>query len=125
MGKGPCSSILSRMRPEQEHQAEIRQGRNRDTIPIQDSRVQERHRSRCEEASQECPESAFEKDKGKEKMIELYHLDKKLKRADIKQLHKLKKQKIWFDITDITKDEASLLEKEFDLHHLTTEDLLN
>lgn len=59
-------------------------------------------------------------------MIEIYHISKdKVKQAGIKELHKLKNEPVWLDITDLTKEERSLLEKEFNLHPLTAEDLYN
>ncbi len=59
-------------------------------------------------------------------MIEIYHLDKdKIKQADTKEIPKLNNETIWIDIKDITKEEQKLLETEFNLHQLTSEDLYN
>ena len=58
-------------------------------------------------------------------MIELFYYDKTVKRGNIKDLDKLKDKKIWIDVTNITKEEADLLKTSFNLHPLSTEDLLN
>jgi magnesium transporter len=58
-------------------------------------------------------------------MIQIFYFDKKLKQAKVKDLPKLKNKKIWIDVTDITKEEAEILKKKFDLHPVTAEDLLN
>ena len=57
-------------------------------------------------------------------MIELLYFDKTVKKGNITDLDKLKDNKIWIDVTNITQEEAELLGKHFNLHHLTTEDLL-
>lgn len=56
-------------------------------------------------------------------MIDLFYFDKVLKVSDIKNLHKLKRYKVWVDITNCTKEEAELLRKQCNLHALTVEDL--
>jgi magnesium transporter len=58
-------------------------------------------------------------------MLEIFYLDKTIKKADFKQLPRLKSRQLWIDCTDITKEEAETLQKTFDLHPLTTEDLFN
>jgi magnesium transporter len=58
-------------------------------------------------------------------MLEIFYLDKTIKKADVKQLPKLKSRQLWIDCTDITKEEAETLQKTFDLHPLTAEDLFN
>lgn len=58
-------------------------------------------------------------------MIEVFYFDKILKKGDLKDLNKLKEEKIWIDITNISKEEADLLKEKFNLHPLTAEDLIN
>ncbi|NQV90947.1 magnesium/cobalt transporter CorA [Candidatus Woesearchaeota archaeon] len=58
-------------------------------------------------------------------MIDLIYFDKIVKKGDIKDLSKLKGKNVWIDVTNITTEESALLEKKFNLHHLTTEDLMN
>ncbi|MFH1642251.1 MAG: magnesium/cobalt transporter CorA [Nanoarchaeota archaeon] len=58
-------------------------------------------------------------------MIEIYYIDKKIKKGNINELAKLKDKKIWVDITNISKQESILLGKTFNLHHLTIEDIFN
>lgn len=57
--------------------------------------------------------------------MDIYYFDKTIKKGTIKDLGKLKNKKIWIDLTNISKQEAELLQKTFNLHHLTTEDLIN
>ena len=52
-------------------------------------------------------------------------MDKVIKKGDPKEIDKLKNKPIWIDITDITKEESELIRKSFNLHPLTTEDMLN
>lgn len=56
-------------------------------------------------------------------MIEIFYLDKKLKKA--KSLSDIGKRPVWIDITKITKDEEKNLKDAFNLHPLTAEDLYN
>lgn len=58
-------------------------------------------------------------------MIDLFYYDKTVKKGVFEDLDKIKTHKIWIDVNDITKEEADLLEKSFNLHHLTSEDLIN
>ncbi|MBU0615792.1 MAG: magnesium/cobalt transporter CorA [Nanoarchaeota archaeon] len=58
-------------------------------------------------------------------MIEIFYLDKSIKKADIKDLSKVVKKKLWIDATKITPQEAGLLQRTFKLHPVTTEDLLS
>ena len=58
-------------------------------------------------------------------MVELYYSENGIKKGKISELSKLKNKKKWIDITDITHEEKALLQKEFNLHPLTSEDLFN
>ncbi len=58
-------------------------------------------------------------------MIEIFYLDKTVKSAGIKDLKKIKVRPLWIDVKDVTKEEELLLQKEFGLHPLTSEDLYN
>ena len=58
-------------------------------------------------------------------MIELYYFDKGLKKGSLNKLESIKDKKKWLDITNITKEEEILLQKIFNLHPLTSEDLFN
>ncbi len=58
-------------------------------------------------------------------MIGLFYFDKELKKEKIENLEQIKNKPIWIDITAITKEEAELIRKNFNLHPLTTEDLVN
>lgn len=55
--------------------------------------------------------------------FDIFYLDDGLKQTDISNLSSIKHFPLWIDVTGITKDETHILEKEFDLHALTTEDL--
>ncbi len=58
-------------------------------------------------------------------MIEIYYYDKGIvKIAKISELAKIKKKKVWIDITNLTKVEADLLRKTFDIHPLSLDDLI-
>ena len=57
--------------------------------------------------------------------MEIYYLDKTLKKASAKDLPKIQDKPLWIDLIDIKKEEAELLGKTFDFHALTTEDLMN
>ncbi|MBI2668410.1 magnesium/cobalt transporter CorA [Candidatus Woesearchaeota archaeon] len=56
-------------------------------------------------------------------MLEIFYFDGKVKQTS--ELSKLRNKKVWIDVTNLTVEEAELLEKQFNLHHLTTEDLLH
>ena len=58
-------------------------------------------------------------------MIEVFYLDKGIKKAGIEYFHKGKQAPFWIDITNITKEESDTIGKEFNLHPLTAEDLSN
>ncbi len=58
-------------------------------------------------------------------MIEILYYDNGLKKGKVADLNKLKNYKKWIDITDITKEEKDLVQKTFNLHPLTAEDLIN
>lgn len=57
------------------------------------------------------------------KLIEVFYLDKTIKKADPNELPKLKGKLLWVDVTNLTKEESGLLKDAFDLHPLTQEDL--
>ncbi len=57
-------------------------------------------------------------------MMDIYYLDKKLMKGSIEQLPKLKRKRVWVDVSNITKQEAEQLRDIFNLHPLTAEDLL-
>lgn len=52
-----------------------------------------------------------------------YFEEGEVKKARAKQLSGLKDHSLWIDVTDITKAEEALLQKEFNLHPVTAEDL--
>jgi len=56
-------------------------------------------------------------------MIEILYYDNEIKKAEIKDIPKIKDKKIWIDATGINKDELEMLKKEFDIHPLTAEDI--
>jgi magnesium transporter len=58
-------------------------------------------------------------------MMELFYFDKTVKKGSVKDLSKLKDMPLWIDITNITKEEAELMKKTFNLHPLSSEDLFN
>ena len=58
-------------------------------------------------------------------MIEIFCLDKTVKKLGVKDLAKVRSKPCWIDVTEITKSEEMLLQKTFDLHLLTAEDLYN
>ena len=58
-------------------------------------------------------------------MIDLYYFENGVKKGKISELSKLDNKKKWLDVTNITKEEKELLQKQFSLHPLTSEDLLN
>ncbi|MFH1510133.1 MAG: magnesium/cobalt transporter CorA [Candidatus Woesearchaeota archaeon] len=57
-------------------------------------------------------------------MIDIFYLDKTVRRGNIKQLAELKNKPLWIDISSPTKEELELLQKPFKIHPLTKEDLL-
>ena len=58
-------------------------------------------------------------------MIELIYYENGLKKGTITDLDQLKNKQKWLDITNITEDEKELIQNFFNLHPLTSEDLLN
>ena len=56
-------------------------------------------------------------------MIDIFYFEDSVKKAGIKDIENLKGKPLWIDVTSITLDEAKMLEKAFELHHLTAEDL--
>ena len=58
-------------------------------------------------------------------MIDIYYHDKKLMKATLEQLPRIKNKRVWVDVSNITKHEAEILRESFNLHPLTAEDLLN
>ena len=58
-------------------------------------------------------------------MIEIFYLDNEIKKADIKDVDKIKDKPVWVDVNDITNEEMELLKDKFSLHPLTAEDLFN
>jgi len=56
-------------------------------------------------------------------MIEIFYYDNGVQKGKLNQLDELKLKPIWVDVTHITKSEKELLQKAFDLHPLTAEDL--
>ncbi len=59
-------------------------------------------------------------------MIDIFYFDKStgtVERGKITELEKIKNKLIWIDITNISKREAELVKKTFNLHPLTVEDL--
>lgn len=58
-------------------------------------------------------------------MIDILYFDKGVKKGDIKSLGRLKGKPLWIDITKITKEESEAVEKAFNLHPVTADDLLH
>lgn len=61
-------------------------------------------------------------------MIDIYYYDstqKKVIIGDSSKFDQFGHEKIWVDVTAITRAEADFLEQKFNLHHLTSEDLIN
>lgn len=58
-------------------------------------------------------------------MIELIYYEDGLKKGTITDLDRLKNKPKWLDITNLTEDEKESIQKFFNLHPLTSEDLLN
>ncbi|MBY9010544.1 MAG: magnesium/cobalt transporter CorA [Candidatus Lokiarchaeota archaeon] len=58
-------------------------------------------------------------------MLDLLYFDNGLKKAKLTDLNKIKNKQLWIDITSITPEERDIIQKSFDLHTLTAEDLFN
>ena len=58
-------------------------------------------------------------------MLEIFYYNGTVHKAEVKDLPKLKRKKVWIDCTNITKEESKILKDAFNLHPLTREDLLN
>ncbi|MBR9691733.1 magnesium/cobalt transporter CorA [Candidatus Woesearchaeota archaeon] len=56
-------------------------------------------------------------------MLDIFYLDRTLKRADIKDLPRIQNRKLWIDATNITRKEAYLIKNSFQLHPVTEEDM--
>ncbi|USN45574.1 MAG: magnesium/cobalt transporter CorA [Candidatus Woesearchaeota archaeon] len=56
-------------------------------------------------------------------MIEIYYNENGIQKASLEELDKLRSKKKWVQITNITPDEKEIVQKEFNLHPLTSEDL--
>lgn len=57
-------------------------------------------------------------------MIDIHYFEEgEIKKGKVEDLGILKLKQIWVDVTHITKEERDLLQNEFDLHPLTSEDL--
>jgi len=56
-------------------------------------------------------------------MIEIFYYKDGIKKGRVDDLEKLKNEKIWIDVTNLTREETQLLGKIFDLHPTTQEDL--
>jgi magnesium transporter len=60
-------------------------------------------------------------------MIDIFYFDNGVKRCELSELSSIlnSNNKIWVDIVDISSDEKEIIQKAFDLHPLTSEDLFN
>ncbi len=58
-------------------------------------------------------------------MIEIFFYEKGVQKAKISDLKNIKNKQLWIDITDISEEEKELIQKTFELHPLTAEDLFN
>jgi magnesium transporter len=56
-------------------------------------------------------------------MIEAFYLDGEVKRTRIEELDTVKDKPLWIDITNLNKEEQKKIQKTFNLHPLTAEDL--
>ncbi|MBD3248952.1 magnesium/cobalt transporter CorA [Candidatus Woesearchaeota archaeon] len=57
-------------------------------------------------------------------MIDIFYLDKgTLKKAKVNELDKIKKKRIWVDISGLNQYQADLVQKTFKLHPVTKEDM--
>ncbi|MBI4738111.1 magnesium/cobalt transporter CorA [Candidatus Woesearchaeota archaeon] len=57
-------------------------------------------------------------------MLDIFYLNDGVKKGKLKDLPKLKQFPTWIDCTAITKEEANVLSEVYELHPLTTEDIL-
>ncbi|MCA9496969.1 MAG: hypothetical protein KC589_08535, partial [Nanoarchaeota archaeon] len=51
--------------------------------------------------------------------------DKKIEIIEFSNLENISYDRIWIDISNITKEESEIIEKKFQIHHLIIEDLIN
>ncbi|MDD2665609.1 MAG: magnesium/cobalt transporter CorA [Methanocellales archaeon] len=58
-------------------------------------------------------------------MIEIFFYENGVQKAKISDLKNIKNKQLWIDITDISEEEKELIQKTFELHPLTAEDLFN
>ena len=58
-------------------------------------------------------------------MIEVFYYDGRVKKGSLSDFNMLKDKSFWVDLTDITDEEKEFVQKAFNLHQLTAEDLLN
>jgi magnesium transporter len=58
-------------------------------------------------------------------MIDIFYFDKKVKKAQLNDLPKLKNNKVWVDISNASKEDILSIGKIFDLHPLSVEDMVN
>jgi len=58
-------------------------------------------------------------------MIDIYYFDGEVKKGDIKKIDSLISHPVWIDVTKISKEESQLLKSTFNLHPLTSEDLIH
>ncbi len=58
-------------------------------------------------------------------MIEIFYFDRKLRKAEIGELGRIKNKRLWIDVYDITAKESQILQKAFKLHPVTVEDIEN
>jgi magnesium transporter len=56
-------------------------------------------------------------------MIEIFYLDSEVKRASLDELDNIKDKPLWIDISNLNKEEQQQIQKTFNLHPLTSEDL--
>lgn len=58
-------------------------------------------------------------------MIEIFFYENGVQKAQISDLKNIKNKQLWIDITDISEEEKELIQKTFELHPVTAEDLLS
>ncbi len=58
-------------------------------------------------------------------MLDIFYLEKGLKRGKAADIARLKSKPVWIDCTDITKEDSEILKRAFGLHPLTVEDMEN
>ncbi len=56
-------------------------------------------------------------------MIDVFYYKNGIKKADFKDLHKIKNENLWIDISNLTREETQIIAKTFKLHPTTEEDL--